>query len=100
MVDRKKIVIKLKERELDLTEVLPFTIGDWRVMKGKFSIDVLKMGSVGLDIDQIANLIHHACRKVDPQIKLPEIEELHLGDPQIKDVLDAISGVVQQDPSG
>lgn len=87
---------------VDLTPAIPFNIGDWRKMKAH-GIDVMKLGTVGLDLDQIVNILHYACKKAtgNPQFPLSKLEELHLGDPQIRGALDAISGVVERpDPSG
>lgn len=87
-------------QSLDLSPGLPFTIGDWRIMKAKHGIDVMKMATNGLDLDQVVNLIHHACNKVQKGFPLSRVEELYLGDQQIKGTLDAISGLPVADPSG
>ncbi len=69
-------IVKINGKESDLSKALPLTIGNMKKLKREYSIDLVKQGSDGLNIEDIATLLFFICSKANPDITIEDVDEL------------------------
>ena len=76
------MILKMKDKEIDLKACMPITLGDARRLKKEFGkqVDDLFSG----DPDAVASLLLVLCQKVDKEVTLEHVDTLPLS--QLKNV--------------
>lgn len=76
------MILKLGDKEIDLKEAFPMTLGDWKAFE--------KLGIMGEDgkvnvvgSDSVTGMILLFCNKVDPDITEVDMDKMHLKDLKI-----------------
>jgi len=85
-----RTVFEINGKRADLAAALPFTIGDWKAIKKATGVDVMKMGSAGLGVDEVSGMVAHAFAKANPEITTEDVDGLAL--PDILEAMQAING--------
>lgn len=69
--------VTIQGKEYDALLALPFTVGDWRRLKSQHRIDIVQMeGKV--DLDTMCNLVLALYKKLVPDTKLVDVENVGL----------------------
>ncbi len=71
-------LLTVNGKQVDLSRILPLTVGDWRRIKGAVGIDLLKLrgAEVQIELDQIVNLAVLVLKKGNPAIVLEDVDTL------------------------
>ena len=67
--------IKFKDKDIDLTDVVPLKIRDWRVLEKR---GITTKGLADTKINDIAILAHYVLSKADPTITEEDVDGLTL----------------------
>jgi len=74
-----KAILKLKDKNIDLTTAFPLTLRDWKNLEGLGVMD--KTGAMqNLGADGMAKLLHYLVSKVDTEVKVDAIYDVPLPD--------------------
>ncbi len=63
-----------RTREIDLSKLTPFTMGDRKKLLSELQLDMRK--AIDFSPEEDANLVFYVLRKVDPSVTLDEIDAL------------------------
>lgn len=68
--------IRLGEKELDLSQAVPITLGDTRWLKKTYGVKLSELSQIDADI--MSHVLHMLCRKVDPGVTEAEVDLITL----------------------
>lgn len=71
------IKFELNGKQVNLTPVLPLTIGDIKALK-KDGLDLTKINELNLDIEQVVKIMHYICHKANPDVTEADIDSMPL----------------------
>lgn len=74
---RKRYVIKIGGKTIDLREGLPMSVGDWKKLK-KSGVDIMRLRSESLELDHVTAILGVVVAKVDSSVTAEAIDDLPL----------------------
>lgn len=78
--------VELNGREIDISGVFPLKVRDWKAMEQ----EGISLGGGKSPITEAAGIVYYALHKRDPSVTREEVDELELGHPAWKAVMDAM----------
>lgn len=71
-------IISVNGRDYDALAALPFSVGDWRKLKGKTRVDITDLAGK-IDLELMCNIVLALLEKLVPGAKLADVETMPLG---------------------
>lgn len=90
------MIVKLHEKEIDLSKAVPLKVGDWRAL-GRMGVNTQLMKVENWD--NWSKYVFYVLHKADPTVKEEDIDNLDANDPVFWDVIKFTGGKKEENPS-
>lgn len=89
----KRITFKLKDREIDLTDALPLTFGDWKKLKRR---GVAITSFSDLDPEKIIEFVYYILSKADSTVTRENVEEIPFPSREVINLMNVVNAETEE----